>query len=192
MWSLYREERWMVWDKLITAGRRELSACLVKGVRYTFSAAVLRRAYLPPPTFSRGLGSWRCCQPSHRISSWQQLAQQKNKKRRNSRKQLYISLRFQMFYNPSVISDEDDEVFGFKRDSPLNEQVCPDIFLPPRWCYVTQNTICCVHSSICQKLNWRENCCDTVNSCLRSKQQTRHDGRFNTTCKLVHEPSLIL
>lgn len=152
MRSFYGEERWMIWDKLITAGSRELSACLVKGVHYTFSAAVLRRAYFPPPTFSRRLGSWRHCQPSHRISCWQQLVQQKTK-RRNSRKQLYISLRFKMFYNPSAMSVEDDEVFGFRRDYPLNAQVCPDIFLPPKRRYVTQNTICCVHSSICQKLN---------------------------------------
>lgn len=80
MRSFYREERWMIWDNLITAGRRELSACLVKGVRYTFSAAVLRRAHLPPLTFSRGLESWRCCQPSHRIWCWQQLVQQKTKR----------------------------------------------------------------------------------------------------------------
>lgn len=31
-------------------------------------------------------------------------------------------------------------------------QVCTDIFLRSYRCYVTQHTICCVHSSICQKL----------------------------------------
>lgn len=31
-------------------------------------------------------------------------------------------------------------------------QVCTDIFLRSDRCYVTQRTICCVHSSICQKL----------------------------------------
>lgn len=69
-------------------------------------------------------------------------------------------MNFKMLYKPSVTSEE-DEVFGFKRDSALNEQVRPDVFLPPKRCCVTQNTICCVHSSICQKLNWRENCCNT-------------------------------
>lgn len=89
-----------------------------------------------------------------------------------------------MLYKPSGTSAEGD-VFGFKRDSTLNAQVCPDVFLPPKWCYVTQNTICCVHSSICQKLNWRENCCNTVNSCHRSKQQTRRDAGFYATSELT-------
>lgn len=157
-----------------------LSACLVKGVRYTFSAA-----YLPPPTLSRGLESWRRCQPSHRISCWQRLVQQKKTKRDETTENnctYHWGLKCCTTHLPCQT-----KAMGLREIPLLISQVCPDIFLPPKRRYVTQNTICCVHSSICQELNWRENCCDIVNSCLRSKQQTRHDGRFNATCELIHK-----
>lgn len=165
-------KRQMVWDKGIEASRRRRSACLVRGALCTLSAA---REVVPPSShFLSRLGKLATLPAESQdlmlaVASFTCPRTTTNKK---ERKQLKTTVHI------AKVENVVQQVFGFKGESTLNAQVCPDVFLPQKRCYVTQNTICCVHSSICQKLNWRENCCNTVNSCHRSKQQTRHGARF--------------
>lgn len=151
------------------------SVCLVKGALCTGSAA--EKCVPPSSHFSRALGSWRRCQQSHRISCWQRLPShalmQQQTKREEAAENNCTNHKSLKGWTAHLSRWRTARSLGLWRDSTLNAQVCPDVFLPPKRCYVTQNTICCVHSSICQKLNWWENCCNTVNPCHRFKQQTR-------------------
>lgn len=148
---------------------------MVKGALCTGSAA--EKCVPPSSHFSRALGSWRRCQQSHRISCWQRLPShalmQQQTKREEVAENNCTNHKSLKGWTAHLSRWRTARSLGLWRDSTLNAQVCPDVFLPPKRCYVTQNTICCVHSSICQKLNWWENCCNTVNSCHRFKQQTR-------------------
>lgn len=129
----------------------------------------------PPPLLSRfSLEVWEAgdgasaVTGSHAGSSFPShaLAQQQTQREETAEKDFLYNWSLDRRTEPSVKSKR-DQVFGFKRDSTLIAQVCPDVFLLAKWCYVTRNTICCVHSSICQKLERK---------LVQKKKQTRHDA----------------
>lgn len=116
-------------------------------------------SFLPSPLSCFSLEVWEAgdgasgVTGSHAGSSFPShaLAQQQTQREEAAENDFLYNWSLKRCTKPSVKSKR-DKGLGFKRDSTLIAQVCPDVFLLPKWCYVTRNTICCVHSSICQKL----------------------------------------
>lgn len=101
------------------------SACLVKGAVCTLSAA--EKCVPPSSHFSGGLGTWRRCQQSHRISCWPgssflHMPVQQQTKREEAAENNCTNHRHFKTLGQAYLS------LGLWRDSTLNAQVCPDVF----------------------------------------------------------------
>lgn len=131
----------------------------------------------PPPKLTLspgGLGSCWCCQQSHGICAGSSSCNNNRKHEERAEKQLCRSPSFKTLSHPSVTSEEEEEVFVFKDYTSLYRYF-------PSFRSLLRNT---AHHLLCTFIYMPKtaNSCNTVNSCLWSKQK---NSRFYTSGALI-------